>query len=214
MGCRRCAGPGLCKACLVRWVWSPNYTCRQVDGPAYQEFYTYRATSAAKYDPNGINTASAGGVMRYVHEEVVGLDCCAPGCKRKYEIDRIRRYFIKQKTSKGAYAKGRGQFGIFHQYDKAQCTWGGVSGCLAEYQKAGWYVGCQTQHVQNFFYEDSVWLSFPGLCPSQPYWLKNASCYLSEAGGNCSGATATTRIATVPSGRWAVALQKMYPNAL
>jgi len=150
--------------------------------PSVPEFYTYRAMSSEMYPMNGINTASAGGVMRYVHEEVVGVDCCVGvGPARKYKIDRIRRFRVLFKNHDNPTTP-TGQFTNFVQFDKAKCT---LPGCDAEYKKNGYNVGCQVQHVQNFFYNDASWLSFPGTCPSQEFADKTTQCETDDPGGAC-----------------------------
>jgi len=146
-------------------------------GPEGHQFYTYRATNSDNYKFNGINTASSGGVIRYVHEEVVGKDCCAPGCRRKYDIDRIKRFKMTMMN-----VGDPRQFRNFQQFDMAKCT---VPGCDKVYQREGYNVGCQVQHVDNFFYHDASWYSWPGTCPSQPFTSKSEQCIREEPGGEC-----------------------------
>lgn len=149
--------------------------------PEGHQFYTYRAINNDNYKFNGINTASSGGVIRYVHEEVVGVDCCSQCDKnrhrRKYDIDRIKRFKMTMMN-----VGDPRQFRNFQQFDLAKCT---VPKCDEVYQKEGYNVGCQVQHVDNFHYHDAAWYSWPGTCPSQPFTSKSEECIEEEPGGEC-----------------------------
>lgn len=117
--------------------------------------------------------------MRYLHEEVVGGDCCRTAdCDRKYNIDRIRRYKVTMHNT-GANPR---LFTNFVQFDKAKCT---VPGCDGVYKQEGFNVGCQVQQVEQFGYRDAAWFSFPGTCPSQEFSAKTDKCMKDEPGGSC-----------------------------
>lgn len=187
-GCTVCADgiANKCKQChkgYTKWNGMCIDDALHEDGacspaPETLTFYTYRAVNGDEsYEFNGINTASSGGVMRYVHEEVVGVDCCATQCTRKYGIDRIRRFKVTMHNTGDPR-----HFRNFVQFDKAQCT---LPGCDKKYKAEGYNVGCQVQHVHNFGYHDAAWFSWPGTCPSQPHWSKNDACKKDEPGGEC-----------------------------
>lgn len=151
------------------------------------EFYMYRASGGRmRYSPQNINTASAAGVMRYIHVEVIGQPACGTcspdkNCKRKYDIDRILRFKVKMQNTPEVHKHvGNPQFGPFRQFDNAQCTFGH---CPKTWQKYGYVVGCQPQ--SNFHYDDAVWYSLPGKCPSKPYDKKTEECKKEEPGGDC-----------------------------
>lgn len=129
------------------------------------------------------NLANAAGVLRYIHNEVVGVDVAAnarpPKCERKNGIDRIARYKVWMHNTQEVYDKIHGQFAPFRAMDYEMCS---VPGCTEEWKKWGYVVGCQNGDRD---YPGAVWYSFPGRCPSMKTGEKTAHCVWSEPGGSC-----------------------------
>jgi len=128
--CVKCLPPDStsCEECREGYMLS-NKKC--VVDPLKQtmeqlDFYMYRAVNDADYPFNGINLASAGGVLSYLHVEVVSSAIvpsahpwgyydrprtnkrCPPEgqpgynkdcCTRKYGITRIKRFRVKMKNT-------------------------------------------------------------------------------------------------------------------
>lgn len=162
-------------------------------------FYMYRASKNEDYHPENINLATAGGVMWYIHNEVVRAGCVKPDAQkpefaRHYDITRILRYkvTVKNPTEVFNYKKSEGQdykkqFGHFVQFDSGNCT---VQGCAKFWEDYGYNVGCQKapevcldktiepptpcpEDKRMVMYESrfshSYWYSLPGRCPSKPF---------------------------------------------
>lgn len=170
---------------------NPHQHIHKEKGPVKKVLYMYRAQQGygmwePDARPKNINLASPGGVMRYLHDEAVGKDVCGsctpPLCERKYNISRIVRYKVTFKNTAEVYGERRGQFGPFRQFDNAKCTFGQ---CEKTWEKYGFAVGCQVQPLHVYHYEDAVWYSLPGSCPSARYGSKTDECKVNEPGGRC-----------------------------
>ncbi|CAJ1343064.1 unnamed protein product [Effrenium voratum] len=78
-------------------------------------FYMYRAVSDEEYPPLNVNMASLGGVLWYLHHEVV---IQAP---RKFDITRILRYKVQMRAT-NPLLRLKMNFGVRLAYDKGQAT--------------------------------------------------------------------------------------------
>jgi len=144
------------------------------------EFYMYRALSATDVsdansdDLNGVFD-SLEGVMWYLHNEIV------PAPKRKYSIDRIKRFKIKMRPVVEFWNVHHVNFGPFMAYDAARCS---TPSCQDVYGLYGYIVGCQPVTPGRSGYEamgdtmskkacapsdiscrSPMWYSLPGPCP-------------------------------------------------
>merc|ERR1719333_485124 len=115
-----------------------------------------------------VNRANLGGVMWYLHNEVVS------NSPRKYDITRIIRMKVSTTAPDGLAARGM-DFGVRFAYDSQKCTgagpWNGEGSCDPYYTKYGNFVGCNTlgrypfpMASQGFpvFYSGAKWYSLPG----------------------------------------------------
>eukprot|EP00929_Paragymnodinium_shiwhaense_P046198 TRINITY_DN23519_c0_g1_i1.p1 TRINITY_DN23519_c0_g1~~TRINITY_DN23519_c0_g1_i1.p1 ORF type:complete len:520 (+),score=88.26 TRINITY_DN23519_c0_g1_i1:97-1656(+) len=159
-------------------------------------FYMYRAVDNKTFSPSSLNTASLGGVMWYLHNEIV----CH--CPRKNGVDRIVRYKVTTKATQPLYDKNM-NFGIRHAFDFGKCTgpaWldkepsDEVPCDFDTWDKYGYVVGCNDLNSHAFpfptwhvAYPDAVWYSVPGACPSRFWGDKDKDCNLDEPGGICVG---------------------------
>lgn len=148
---------------------------KRYDGPVKLKYYAYRAvngaydgTAAGRYTWGlyGIscNLANAAGVLRYVHNEIVGRHVSArakpPMCERGHGIDRIIRLTVTMHTTQAVYDKAHGQFMPFGAIDGQKYTVPGYDKLFEEY---GYAVGCQGG---DGAYPGAAWYSFPaeGMC--------------------------------------------------
>lgn len=163
-------------------------------GPQKLTFYTYRAThgnmnatAVARWSfglaAMSANMANAPGVLRYVHNEIIGKDVTPsvvpPECERKFGIDRIIRYKVTMKNTQEVYNVMQGQFAPFVALDNEKCT---VPNCQEMWDTYGYVVGCQNG---DHDYPGSKWYSFPGACPSMPTGEKTWMCMFRDKGGSC-----------------------------
>jgi len=151
--------------------------CQKSFAPKAFEIYMYRAVSDEDYPFENVNAANAGGVLRYLHDEVV------KHCPRKFSITRIRRFRLIIRTTDKLFAiPPHAHFGPYVAFDKGQCT---VPNCPEIWGKYGYVVGCQNQGTSVAHYPHAIWYSVPGRCPSQDFRNKSASCIQQEHGGQC-----------------------------
>merc|ERR1712113_1251222 len=70
--------------------------------------------------------------------------------------------------------------------DSCKCT---VPDCSSTWLKYGYVPGCQTVSLNRsssvYRYDDGIWYSLPGSCPSQDCWTKDGQCRAKEPGGRC-----------------------------
>lgn len=148
-------------------------------------FYVYRAMSPDSYPMENVNAASAGGVMWYLHNEVVIFT------PRKFKITRIVRFKVQYRPPTPFYDKGM-SFGVRYAFDSGECT--GPGNCAKDYDKYGYFVGCNkvfeyptTQFADSKYYPNAVWYSFPGPCFTKSYKKHDNWCVQHQPGGACSG---------------------------
>eukprot|EP00927_Polykrikos_kofoidii_P062562 TRINITY_DN57374_c0_g1_i1.p1 TRINITY_DN57374_c0_g1~~TRINITY_DN57374_c0_g1_i1.p1 ORF type:complete len:548 (-),score=65.46 TRINITY_DN57374_c0_g1_i1:257-1900(-) len=170
-------------------------------------FYIYRAQGAdspnAKYPLANVNVASIGGVMWYLHNEVVALhNWNGHEGRRKFDITRIRRFKITTKATRPLHKKGL-NFGLKCSFDSGECTGphrDGKNGVgtgwhsKPEWDMFGFNVGCdylgEYPHVERTFktgklYPDAIWYSLPGPCPMMNFRFADTRCRLDFPGGLC-----------------------------
>jgi len=139
-------------------------------------FYVYRAQSDENYALENVNAGNVGGVLRYLHDEVV------IACPRLFKINRIIRFKVTMRVTHALFDTYHWQFGPFVAFDSGKCT---VPNCAEVWQKYGYVVGCQKQGTTVAHYPHGVWYSFPGPCPSQNFSQKSLHCRQQEPGGLC-----------------------------
>eukprot|EP00929_Paragymnodinium_shiwhaense_P024090 TRINITY_DN14932_c0_g1_i2.p1 TRINITY_DN14932_c0_g1~~TRINITY_DN14932_c0_g1_i2.p1 ORF type:complete len:412 (-),score=80.70 TRINITY_DN14932_c0_g1_i2:328-1563(-) len=173
-------------------------------------FYMYRAQSGdANYPPQNVNTASLGGVLWYLHNEVI-FTCDGSGFDagngkwgdRKFAIDRIKRYKITMKATEPLRRKGM-NFAVLKSFDSGEDTGphrianndGHKSGYLSdpEWGEFGFNVGCgnlgefpHQDWTSGKNYPSAIWYSLPGKCPQLPYFKETEQCRKESPGGLCA----------------------------
>jgi len=135
-------------------------------------FYMYRAQGGDDYPLANVNTANLGGVLWYLHNEVV------KDSPRKFGITRITRFKVST-TSPDKLASRGMNFGVRFAYDSQKCTgagpWNGPGSCDKYYQEYGNFVGCNLLGKYPFpmasqgfpvHYGGAKWYSLPkeGAC--------------------------------------------------
>eukprot|EP00440_Ansanella_granifera_P016487 gb/GFBE01017914.1/.p1 GENE.gb/GFBE01017914.1/~~gb/GFBE01017914.1/.p1 ORF type:complete len:432 (+),score=92.98 gb/GFBE01017914.1/:1-1296(+) len=177
--------------------------CVASTGPALMTFYQYSAQK--KYDPDrvweNVDMASLGGVLFYLHNEVVdskGEQLTADGKRTtKFQIDRIVRFKVTLHSTAALWKDFKSQFGQFIQFDYGQATFGmpdHVKKCNAIWEKYGYEVGCQAVPLGVSGYTGGYWTSWPGRCPSMPFSenspqggpKKTSTCIQEQPGGSCA----------------------------
>jgi len=168
-------------------------------------YYMYRAQGPTNYPVDNVNTASLGGLMWYVHNEVVS--CAYGDCQyvRRFGINRIVRYKVKTRATQPLHDAGM-NFGIRYAYDHGQCT--GPWKCETQFEKYGYFVGCN--NITSGFpfpdwpvYYDGVWYSLPGACSSHVWEKQSLICEEDQPGGVCKGdptGTGTCTYSVSPAG--------------
>mmetsp|Transcript_36701 Transcript_36701/g.114228 ORF Transcript_36701/g.114228 Transcript_36701/m.114228 type:complete len:464 (+) Transcript_36701:3-1394(+) len=152
-------------------------------------FYMYRAQGPNDYPVRNVNTATLGGLMWYVHNEVVS--CAYGDCEyvRRFGINRIVRYKVQTRATRPLYKAGM-NFGLRYAYDHGQCT--GPWVCEDQFEKYGYFVGCNNLSAGFPFpdwpvYYSGAWFSLPGPCSSKQWEEQNYFCQLDQPGGSCQG---------------------------
>jgi len=144
--------------------------------PQTLSFYMYRAQNDQNYPFENVNAANIGGVLRYLHDEVVTT------CPRQFQITRIIRIKVTMHTTKPLFEKHQWHFGPYMAFEAGKCV---VPNCSKTWDNYGYVVGCQRQGTSVAHYPDGVWYSIPGPCPSQDIWHKTSECRKQEPGGHC-----------------------------
>jgi len=161
-------------------------SCKKPDKPQSLAFYMYKA-AGPNYPMSFNETGSMGtlgGVMWYLHNDVVTQ------CPRRYGVDRIRRYFVTVKSTDALYAATARMFDRYSDFEdgKAAESW-----MIDHWTKYGYNPGCL--HVDpaktQAAYENAVWYSLPGKCPSRDIFGRTAKCLRQEQGGNCDAPDGT-----------------------
>jgi len=182
--------------------------CVAASEPTQMTFYQYSAQD--KYDPDrvweNVDMASLGGVLFYLHNEVVDKkgEMLSEDGKRtpKFGIDRVVRFKVTMHNTNALWKDFKSQFGQFIQFDYGQATFGmpdHVKKCNAIWEKYGYEVGCQATPTGVSGYTDGYWTSWPGKCPSMPFKdntpqggpKKTSSCEASQPGGSCKSPDGT-----------------------
>ncbi|CAE7190266.1 unnamed protein product [Symbiodinium sp. CCMP2456] len=204
------------KQCAKGQVPEPSGSCVASTAPELMTFYQYSAQKKQNVDDRvweNVNFANIGGVMFYLHNEVVdkaGEMRNAEGDRTpKFNIDRILRFKVTMKNPDALWKKYRSQFGQFIQFDYGQATFGmpnHVEKCNEIWETIGYEVGCQPNPTGISGYDGGYWTSWPGRCPSMPFsdkapqggYAKTAECMERQPGGSCGrpdgGATCTWHI--------------------
>eukprot|EP00929_Paragymnodinium_shiwhaense_P101481 TRINITY_DN645_c0_g2_i1.p1 TRINITY_DN645_c0_g2~~TRINITY_DN645_c0_g2_i1.p1 ORF type:complete len:724 (+),score=125.05 TRINITY_DN645_c0_g2_i1:124-2295(+) len=183
-------------------------------------FYAYRAQSKGnghEYPLENVNLATMGGVLWYLHNEIIQTCWGAGGLggsihggtghygDRKFAISRIRRLKITYKPTAPLIEKGM-NFGPLCSYDAGECT-GPHKGSYAsgvgsgwaskgEWNEFGYIMGCGKiggwphQHwTSGKKYPNAAWYSVAGRCPAVPFNRVPSWCKMTMPGGACSDPT-------------------------
>jgi hypothetical protein len=145
---------------------------------------------------SNINAYDLPGVLRYLHDSVVGTT------PRKDGIARILRYKVTMRNDFKVWAAGSNQFAAYAEFDEGRCT---KPVCDTFYQKNGYSIGCKVMasdssaaaYLSPFVTRldpkcqpddcnNPVVYSLPGPCPSVPLVGKNAACAALAPGGACA----------------------------
>eukprot|EP00928_Gymnodinium_smaydae_P000632 TRINITY_DN10240_c0_g3_i1.p1 TRINITY_DN10240_c0_g3~~TRINITY_DN10240_c0_g3_i1.p1 ORF type:complete len:515 (+),score=80.15 TRINITY_DN10240_c0_g3_i1:63-1547(+) len=174
-------------------------------------FYAYQAKQGADlWSLDNNNVATLGGVLWYLHNEVIQT-CSGSGYlskgkwgDRKFGIDHIRRIKITVKATTPLLNKGL-KWGPLKGVDMGEITgphrmssrWGGGTGhdSDAEWAEFGHHVGCapvgdwpHTDFKTGKNYPDAIWYSLIGACPGEPRNRASSQCKQRFPGGHCNKA--------------------------
>jgi len=167
--------------------YTPTAQLKAASDSSIHTFYMYRAVSlsGARYRSTNVNAGTLGGILWYLHNEVVWKT------PRKFDMALIKRLKVSMKATQPLLKKGM-TFGVRYAFDRGQCT--GPYSCDKAFNEFGYFVGCNK--LGNFpfptypvYYPDAIWYSLPGPCPSKTYMDENASCDEAEPGGFCESPT-------------------------
>jgi len=175
-------------------------------------FYMYRAQSDVAYPPLNANTASLGGVLWYLQNEVVNR--CDSGRGRgekgyrRFKISRILRYKVQTRATAPMHKQGMNfgsrvafdfgkNTGAFYPWDDMKknyevygynvgCSKLGDNGATSPYPKCPSNEG-RAEGFCPVQYPDAYWYSMPGPCPEQDIKHKSAKCQSDSPGGYCKG---------------------------
>eukprot|EP00929_Paragymnodinium_shiwhaense_P094642 TRINITY_DN5534_c0_g3_i3.p1 TRINITY_DN5534_c0_g3~~TRINITY_DN5534_c0_g3_i3.p1 ORF type:complete len:754 (-),score=179.00 TRINITY_DN5534_c0_g3_i3:449-2710(-) len=206
--------------CLDNFYSPPDKRLLQPSNGKKFTFYAYRAQdhgNGHEYPLENVNLASMGGVLWYLHNEIINT-CWGAGSvggsahggtgkqgDRKFAISRIRRLKITYKATTPLLEKGM-NFGPLCSYDAGECT-GPHKGSYAsgvgsgwasngEWNEYGYIMGCGKigewphQHwTSGKKYPNAAWYSVAGRCPSLPFNKVNDWCKVDQPGGVCSDPT-------------------------
>eukprot|EP00929_Paragymnodinium_shiwhaense_P095803 TRINITY_DN5709_c0_g2_i1.p1 TRINITY_DN5709_c0_g2~~TRINITY_DN5709_c0_g2_i1.p1 ORF type:complete len:585 (+),score=110.23 TRINITY_DN5709_c0_g2_i1:105-1859(+) len=175
-------------------------------------FYMYRAQAGPEfYAPGNVNTGTIGGVLWYLHNEVIGT-CHGHGFlskgylgDRKFKVDRIRRLKVTVKAPTPLLATGL-NFGVLQSFDSGETTGphratkdvgpGTGFASTPEWDQYGYHVGCgkigewpHQDWKSGLDYPNAVWYSLPGPCPQMEYEGETDQCKVAFPGGLCTKAT-------------------------
>mmetsp|Transcript_40386 Transcript_40386/g.116062 ORF Transcript_40386/g.116062 Transcript_40386/m.116062 type:complete len:276 (+) Transcript_40386:1-828(+) len=147
----------------------------------------YRAQAKNSYPMENVNTGSLGGMMWYLHNEIVS--CAYNDCDkvRRYGISRITRWKVYMKATQPLYKAGM-NFGLRYAYDIGQCT--GPWPCDDQFAKYGYFVGCNDLSAGFPFpdfpvYYNGTWYSLPGSCSEKVFTEQSMECRKDQPGGRC-----------------------------
>jgi hypothetical protein len=166
-----------------------DVNCRSLGPPTYT-FYIYRVTGDTDWPIYNVNAGSLGGVLWYLHNEVI------VGRPRKFGITRMRRFKV-QVAGTRALERINMTFGVRFAYDTQVCTgagpWASPAECDAQFEKYGYFVGCNNLGTYPFptaakgfpcHYPEAVWYSLPkgGRCHGRPTGEANCTYSYEESG--------------------------------
>lgn len=170
-------------------VYTGNAELNEPSEAPVMSFYMYRAAGIKEHEFKNVNAGTLGGMMWYVHNEVVS--CIYQDCDyaRRYGITRIVRFRVKTRATQPLYKAGM-NFGLRYAFDIGQCT--GPWDCNEQFQKYGYFVGCND--IQSGFpfptwpvYYNGSWFSLPGSCSEKRYEHQWLECQQDQPGGLCKG---------------------------
>jgi hypothetical protein len=175
-------------------------------------FYAYRAQNENTYPPENVNLASLGGVLWYIHNELINHCATERGNGefgfRRFKTARILRYKITMKATQPLYELGMNFASrVAFDFGKNTGAWEHFRDAVS-YFKFGYNVGCNVVGEgpyplcpsgqgkwENFCpieYTTAYWYSFPGKCPTADLQGKTPLCESELPGGACK---------TVPTGQ-------------
>lgn len=162
--------------------------------------------------------ASLGGVLWYLHNEVVNR--CDDGRGhgafgyRRFRIERILRYKVTLKTTQKLYERGM-NFGARVAFDRGACTgaFRGRQDCKPVWATYGYIVGCNilgkgpypscppygSDNGEVFCpieYPGAAWYSMPGPCPDLEFNQCSDAAKAAAPGGHCEGPPTGSRDCT------------------
>lgn len=143
-------------------------------------FYMYRALGDTNTPIENSNAASLGGILWYLHKEVV------TSCPRKHHITRIQRLRVTVQNTNDLFAPApHALMGPFADFANGACT---SPNCDYGFEKFGNVVGCRLLDVAEANYQvgsgPQFW-SLPGPCPTMADGAKSEQCLREQKGGRC-----------------------------
>lgn len=170
-------------------------------------FYMYRSEGPEQKDNYplvNVNAASIGGVLWYLHHEIIFTCDGAGGIlgsrvggsgiigQRKFGITRIKRIKVQMKATQPLLERGM-NFSVLCSYDAGRCSGPfRESGPTPEFRQFGYTVGCarvgdwpHENWPSGKKYPNAIWYSLPGPCPSMDYMSRTEVCSQQNPGGRC-----------------------------
>jgi hypothetical protein len=170
-------------------LYDSDANCRSLGPPTYT-FYMYRVTGATDWPLGNVNAANLGGVLWYLHNEVITAK------PRKFGITHMRRFKV-QMTGTRALEEMNMTFGVRFAWDTQVCTgagpWASPAECDKQFERYGYFVGCNNLGSYPFptpakgfpcHYPEAVWYSLPtaGRCQGRPTGDDNCTWSYEEYG--------------------------------
>lgn len=186
----------------------PGDQLKQPSNAPLMTFYMYRSEGPpeqSSYDLVNVNAASIGGVMWYLHHEIIFTCTGAGGLlgsraggtgilgQRKFDITRIKRIKVTVKATQPLADRGM-HFSTLCSFDGGQCTGPFRDGKspMGEYDQFGFTVGCgrvgdwpHSNWPSGKKYPNAIWYSLPGQCPTMHYQSVTDKCKQEQPGGRC-----------------------------
>ncbi|CAK9023913.1 Hypothetical protein SCF082_LOCUS16396 [Durusdinium trenchii] len=197
---RSLRGVGLSSSGTAGQAWQDSGGCPEAP---LLDFYMYRSQTDENYSPVNQDMANIGGMLWYMHNEIIWHHWIRVGSFSSIPKTRIEQWRVKMRPTCALWKKGMA-FGIVNTYDIGKCT--GPFKC-ENLQHYGPTVGCETWNpgTNNHWpheewygrvrYPNAAWYSLPGECASRKFWAKDQECARTEPSGACPAGKE-------PTGEW------------
>jgi len=182
--------------CEPGFLGNVDRWCPRPPTPATLSFYAYHAeTSNPVRVGRGVNLASLGGMLDFLHRRVAGH------CPRRFNITQIARYKVTIKATWALYGSTVGtskkNFGPYLEFESGQCS---DPRCQQVFAWYGHVPGCREIPAEFANYSGvPKEFSFPDDCPYRDVADKVSTCVSNKDQGECqypNGSAACTYVLT------------------